>query len=84
MALLLPSRLLSLIDGTFKVVDLDPRRNPHPPHVDHFDIISYTWSAPTPPYKCEIEGVDWDMTNGRNKIEQIKRLMRKNGVLQFM
>ncbi|KAI9854414.1 MAG: hypothetical protein M1813_001263 [Trichoglossum hirsutum] len=75
MASSLPLRLLGLIDGEFKV--FDPRSPYYSPMVAEmgFDIISYTWSKPTLEYRCGIEGVDWNMTIDRSKIEEIKTLM---------
>lgn len=74
MASVLPLRLLGHFDGSFFV--FDPRSN----NVAQFDIISYTWGEKHPPYRCGIEGVDWDLIISREKLEDIKRLMVSSGV----
>lgn len=74
MASVLPSRLLGHVNGNLFVFD------PRSYKVDHFDIISYTWGWETPPYNCGINGVDWDVTIPRRRLEDIKRLMVSSGV----
>jgi Heterokaryon incompatibility protein (HET) len=74
MAFVLPSRLLGHINGNLFV--FDPRFY----KVDCFDIISYTWGWETHPYNCGINGVDWDVTIPRRRLEDIKRLMVISGV----
>jgi hypothetical protein len=69
MAFHLPLRLLSLIDGQFKVID------PSADGVREFDIITYTWGDPVPSYECDIPGVDWKLTIAPRKLKDIKRLM---------
>ena len=79
MASFLPSRLLGHIDGNFFV--FDPRSR----NVSQFDIISYDRDRgdEVDPYKCGIEGVDWDVTVSPAKINDIKRLM-VNGGIQYL
>ena len=74
MASVLPLRLLGHVNGNFFV--FDPRSN----NVAHFDIVSYTWGEKQNPYRCGIEGVDWDLIISREKLEDIKRLMISSGV----
>ena len=74
MASVLPSRLLGHINGNLFVFD------PRSYKVDHFDIISYTWGWETHPYNCGINGVDWDVTIPKRRLEDIKRLMVSSGV----
>jgi hypothetical protein len=81
MAATLPSRLLGLINGQFQVFN---PRSPGAPTVDAFDIISYTWSAPRPEYRCGIPGVTWNLTIDWKKIEEIKNLMSRSEVRPFM
>src|SRR5947209_1837771 len=69
MASVLPSRLLGHINGNLFVFD------PRSYRVDHFDIVSYTWGWETQQYNCGIDGVDWDVTIPRGRLEDIKRLM---------
>lgn len=77
MASVLPSRLLGHIGGNFFV--FDPRSH----RVDDFDILSYTWGTETDPYQCGIDGVTWDVTISREKLEDIKRLMLSSNT-QYM
>lgn len=77
MASILPSRLLAHINGEFFV--FDPRSS----GVDNFDIVSYTWGDQIAPYNCGIDGVTWDVTIAKEKLEDIKRLMVISGV-QYM
>lgn len=77
MASVLPSRLLGHINGNLFVFD------PRSYRVDYFDIISYTWGRETAPYNCGINGVNWDVTIPRGKLEDIRRLMVSSGV-QYM
>lgn len=81
MAIVLPSRLLGCFDGEYRVFD---PRSASAPRVSAFDIISHTWHEPQPPYKCEIPGVDWELTIDRMKIQEIKTLMLKKDVLPFL
>jgi hypothetical protein len=74
MASVLPSRLLGHINGNISVFD------PRSYRVDHFDIISYTWGRGADPYNCGIDGVNWDVTISREKLEEIKRLMVSSSV----
>lgn len=74
MASILPLRLLGHIKGNFFVFD------PHSNEVRTFDIVSYTRGEKQPPYRCGIEGVDWDMVISKEKLEDIKRLMVSSGV----
>ena len=65
----LPLRLLGRENGEFFVFD----SRSHP--VDHFDIISYRWGPEASPYRCGIDGVNWNITISKEKLEDIKRLM---------
>jgi Heterokaryon incompatibility protein (HET) len=82
-AVVLPLRLLGLINGRFEVFN---PQSPGAPQVDCFDIVSYTWGDPTTKYNCGIDGVNWDVTIDHMRIEEIKRLMGKGEpeVLKFM
>ncbi|TVY78330.1 hypothetical protein LSUE1_G006695 [Lachnellula suecica] len=76
MAAVLPSRLLSHINGRFEVFDTrDPSRR-----VDHFDIITYRWGENVLPYNCGIDGVNWNVKVAEKKLDDIKRLMIKENV----
>jgi len=79
MALRLPLRLLANNGGNFRVI------HPYDPayQVGSFDIISYTWGPETDPYKCDIEGVSWNVVINPRKLEDIKRLMKKEKI-EFM
>ena len=77
MASVLPLRLLGHINGNFFVFD------PRSYKVDHFDIMSYRWGRLIDPYNCGIDGVNWDLTISRKKLEDIKRLMVASSV-QYM
>ncbi|KAL5344506.1 hypothetical protein ACLOAV_010487 [Pseudogymnoascus australis] len=81
MAVVLPSRLLGIVDNEFRVFD---PRSKGAPVVSAFDIISHTWNDPWPKYKCGIPGVDWDLTIDPKKIDEIKKLMAQKNVLQFI
>ncbi|KAF1837630.1 hypothetical protein BDW02DRAFT_576916 [Decorospora gaudefroyi] len=74
MASYFPSRLLRHNDGKFSVVD------PRSEHIDRFDIISYTWGDKVDPYSCDIPGVDWVLTIAEEKLNDIKRLMEREGI----
>lgn len=76
----LPSRLLGRIDGKFKVFDT---HDPKAPRVNHFDIITYTWGPTRAAYRCDIEGVDWNVEVSPDKLEDIKRLMEEDNI-EFM
>jgi hypothetical protein len=65
----LPLRLLGLEGG--KLVVFCPRER----NVDGFDILSYRWGETVAPYQCGIQGVDWDVTINKQKLDDIKRLM---------
>ncbi|KAF7514062.1 hypothetical protein GJ744_004387 [Endocarpon pusillum] len=65
----LPPRLLCQINGNFSVVD--PRHE----GVNEFDIISYVWGPEVEAYDCAIPGVNWGIKLGRDKLNDIKRLM---------
>jgi hypothetical protein len=71
-----PRRVLRNSNGKFSVVD------PRSSGTNHFEfvIISYTWGQEVAPYKCGIDGVDWDVTIAVEKLEDIKRLMITAGV----
>ncbi|KAH6665819.1 heterokaryon incompatibility protein-domain-containing protein [Halenospora varia] len=77
MASFLPTRLLGHINGNFKVFDF---RNSAHDRPDQFDIITYTWGNTIEPYNCRIDGVDWNVTISKQKLEDIKRLMIKGNV----
>jgi hypothetical protein len=81
MSVVLPLRLLGMVDGEFRVFD---PRSEGAPMVRAFDIISHTWNDPKPQYKCGIPGVDWQLTIDPMKIEEIKKLMTQVDVLPFM
>lgn len=81
MAAVLPSRLLGMVDGEFRVFN---PRGEGAPVVRAFDIISHTWNDPTSEYKCGISGVEWPLTIDPIKIEEIKKLMTLPDVLPFM
>ena len=44
-------------------------------NVAEFDIISYTWGQEVAPYRCDILGVQWDVTISPAKLADVKRLM---------
>ncbi|KAK2606330.1 hypothetical protein QQS21_003261 [Conoideocrella luteorostrata] len=69
MAPMLPLRLLGRKGGDFFVFETSTQP------VDSYDIISYTWGDEVQPYKCDIPGVDWDVTIAAQKLGDIKRLM---------
>ena len=77
MVSVLPTRLFGHVNGNFFVCD--PRSH----RVHEFDILSYTWGPETQPYRCGIDGVNWDVTISKGKLEDIKRLMVSSGV-QYM
>lgn len=69
-------RFLYHTNGKFEVINTFSSTH----MVKSFDIITYTWGAKTKPYNCMIEGVTWDVKIGRQKLEDIKRLMIKNQI----
>jgi hypothetical protein len=73
----LPLRLLSRVDGNFKVVDM---REYAALKVDHFDILTHVWGQTCEPYNCEIDGVGWNVILSPRKINNIKRLMVKANI----
>jgi len=70
MASHLPLRLLSLTDGELQII------YPQTHGVKEFDIITYTWGTTVAPYRCDILGVDWNVTINPRKLKDIKRLMQ--------
>ena len=73
----LPLRLLGRNDEDFFVFD----SRSHP--VDHFDIISYRWGPEASPYRCGIDGVNWNVTISEEKLKDIKTLMM-NAEVQYL
>ncbi|KAI2618091.1 heterokaryon incompatibility protein-domain-containing protein [Hypoxylon sp. NC1633] len=73
MSLVLPLRLLAYVNKKFFVVD------PRTRNIPHYDIISYRWGEKTAKYDCNIDGVKWDVEIPRQKLDDIKRLMKDSG-----
>ncbi|KAF2834747.1 hypothetical protein M501DRAFT_1020538 [Patellaria atrata CBS 101060] len=75
MAVVLPLRLLHYVDGIFSVIDSRSH------NVQEYDIISYTWGAKEErEYDPQINGVTWAFTLKKEKLAQIKMLMRASGI----
>lgn len=66
-----PLRLLNYNGADFCVVNTSHH------DVESFDIISYRWGDVVPSYRCDIEGVGWNVTISSNKLDDIKRLMKE-------
>jgi len=78
MATAVPTRLLGLINGHYFVFDTqDPS---HSDKVGGFDIVSYRWGDPVSEYDCNIRGVKWKVKIPPAKLDDIKRLMRDEGI----
>ncbi|KAK4224174.1 heterokaryon incompatibility protein-domain-containing protein [Podospora fimiseda] len=74
MATILPSRLLTHSNGHFALIIPDPS-------IPSFDIISYRWGTPSPPYiPPDISGITWNVTISLSKLTEIKSLMITAGI----
>lgn len=65
----LPLRLLSYVNGTFKVFDTREHK------VEQFSNITYYRGDKKEPYNCEISGVKWNVKVAPQKLNDIKRLI---------
>lgn len=69
-------RLLGRFNNFFKVFDT----RDHIHKVNQFDVLTYTWGQKVAPYKCGIEGVNWNVKINPRKLNDIKRLMVETNV----